>query len=420
MNVSPCDIEILQRLGEQYAKEALQPMHAERMELWRKLNDLESVRPMVWLYEIPWHEMNVDDELTLRCEDAYCREIERELRRELYRCEHIPGDMVMPPHIACRKVWGYKGPRFGIDIEEEILPGDPTSDVVAHKYISQISEPGDLEKIKTPKVYYDAELTKTRHEFLRDVFDGILPVVVAGVSSYGLLCPADNVFMWWGLQQAMMDLILKPDMMKEAIRRTARAYMSELDQIEELGLLDWKNTMIKTGSGGYCYCKELPGEGYDPRHVTPSDMWGGAAAQIFAEISPEMHWEFVLQYELPLLKRFGMTYYGCCEPLHNKIDMLRKIPNLRKISISPRADAQKAAKQIGRDYVISLKPNPAILAENRWRPEEARKVLRENLERTRGCNVEIIMKDISTVRYEPRRLWEWVDIAGDLAKEFAP
>ena len=29
------------------------------------------------------------------------------------------------------------------------------------------------------------------------------------------------------------------------------------------------------------------------------------------------------------------------------------------------------------------------------------------LEQARGCHVELIMKDISTVRYQPQRLWEW-------------
>jgi hypothetical protein len=28
-----------------------------------------------------------------------------------------------------------------------------------------------------------------------------------------------------------------------------------------------------------------------------------------------------------------------------------------------------------------------------------------------GCPVEFILKDISTVRYEPQRLWEWADLA---------
>jgi len=36
-----------------------------------------------------------------------------------------------------------------------------------------------------------------------------------------------------------------------------------------------------------------------------------------------------------------------------------------------------------------------------------------------GCPVELILKDISTVRYEPQRLWEWEDIARRVVEETA-
>ena len=42
---------------------------------------------------------------------------------------------------------------------------------------------------------------------------------------------------------------------------------------------------------------------------------------------------------------------------------------------------------------------------------QARKEIREFLDLTGGrCHVEMIMKDISTVKYEPQRLWEWETI----------
>ena len=55
-------------------------------------------------------------------------------------------------------------------------------------------------------------------------------------------------------------------------------------------------------------------------------------------------------------------YYGCCEPLDRKIDIVRKLPNLRKISITPWADVKRAAEQMGSDFVMARKPNPAMVA----------------------------------------------------------
>jgi hypothetical protein len=79
---------------------------------------------------------------------------------------------------------------------------------------------------------------------------------------------------------------------------------------------------------------------------------------------------------------------------------------------------EKMAEELSGDYVFSLKPSPAILATDTWEPEAVRKDLDETLKAVlrHGCNVEIIMKDISTVRYQPSRLWQWAEIASEVAE----
>ena len=115
-----------------------------------------------------------------------------------------------------------------------------------------------------------------------------------------------------------------------------------------------------------------------------------------------------------------MTYYGCCEPLDRKIDVLHRIPNLRKISASYWNTTERLVDKVGGDYILSHKPTPAIFAREHWDPEGARQELRAFLAKTAGrCHVELIMKDISTVRYGPKKLWEWAQIAMEVAEEFA-
>ncbi|NLX07822.1 MAG: hypothetical protein GXY33_22000 [Phycisphaerae bacterium] len=417
MKVRAQDVDVVRRLGEEYAAAASLGVHAERAELWRRLNDLAPVRPLVWINEIPWNELNVNDELTVRCEDDFCRGIESALRMVLYQWRHFPGDMILQPFFACGKIWSSTG--FGLSANVEYLDQDETTNIRAMRFTPAIVEAKDVEKIQTPRVTYDAAATEANHQRMCELLGDILPVRTTGMPTYWS-CPADNVFMWFGLEQAMMDLVMRPEMVHEAMRRTVEGYLAELDQMEALGLLECNNGPYRIGSGGFGHTGGLPQPAGDGRPARAIESWGCSAAQIFSDISPRMHWEFVLQYEQRWLARWGMTYYGCCEPLHRKMEILRRVPNLRKVSCSPQADAEMTARQIGRDYVLSLKPNPAILAENRWRPDQARRELRENLERTRGCNVEIILKDISTVRHKPERLWEWAAIASELAEEFAP
>jgi hypothetical protein len=84
-----------------------------------------------------------------------------------------------------------------------------------------------------------------------------------------------------------------------------------------------------------------------------------------------------------------------------------------------RIKLNRAVQNVADKYVFSYKPNPAVFAGDNWHPEEARRELTTVLERARGCHVEIIMKDISTVRYQPQRLWEWAAIAVDVAQRYA-
>ena len=218
--------------------------------------------------------------------------------------------------------------------------------------------------------------------------------------------------------QAPLSLKTRPAFIHKLMERLVDAWLFRLEQYEKLNLLSLNNGPNRVGSGGYGYTDELPKTDFDGIHIRTVDIWGSCAAQIFAAVSPQMHEEFALQHEKRWLERFGLTYYGCCEPLHKKIHILKNIPNLRKISISPWADKKEAVQNIGDQYVISLKPSPALFAADNWDPEEARKQLYTDLEKTKGCVVEIIMKDISTCCNQPNRLWEWANIAREVTEEF--
>ena len=215
----------------------------------------------------------------------------------------------------------------------------------------------------------------------------------------------------------MLDMIERPDFVHAAVERMVDAWMTELDQFVALNGLALDCNNMRIGSGGYGYTKALPGARFDPARVQPRNMWGCSNVQIFSEVSPEMHWEFALKHDLRWLERWGLTYYGCCEPLDGKIEILRRIPNLRKVSASPWCRTERLVEKIGAHYVVSRKPSPAILAEDEWHPERARADLRDFLDRAKGrCHVELIMKDISTVRYHPQRLWDWARIAMEEAE----
>lgn len=418
MSVSRHDQDILRKLAERKAEIAARPIQKQRREMWTRLNRLEKVKPMVWLNEVPWHEMNVGGELTLQLQtsDQFLRDIEWGLRSELYQWEHMPGDMIVEPEIDSPPA--IKNTGFGIKEDVEAIKQDQNSGIISRHFKIQIQDEKDIEKIKDPVITHDPKLSEEKYRILNGIFDGVIPVRKTGLRGFWF-APWDELIRWIGVEEALTDMALRPDYIHAVISRLVEAYLKMLDQYEQLGLLALNNNNTRIGSGAYGYTDQLPQKGFNAAMIKTNDLWGCATAQIFSDVSPEMHWEFALQYEMRWLNRFGLNYYGCCEPLHNKLEILKRVPRLRKISVSTWMDVKRAVKEAGGKYVFSLKPNPAYLAEDAWRPDLARKELETKLDIMRGCPVEIIMKDISTLRYEPKRLWDWAKIAMDTAEKYA-
>jgi hypothetical protein len=127
--------------------------------------------------------------------------------------------------------------------------------------------------------------------------------------------------------------------------------------------------------------------------------------------------EFVFSYQVRLLERFGLNCYGCCEPLDTRWDVVKEIPGLRRVSVAPWSDLADMAEKLGDRYIYAMKPNPADLAMPTFDEERIRAELREALQITRDCRVEVIMKDNHTIGNDPSRAARWVKIAREEAEQ---
>ncbi|MDD4891461.1 MAG: hypothetical protein PHU85_16195, partial [Phycisphaerae bacterium] len=226
--ISAKDKEIIHRLAAAQAEIAALPVQEQKRSLWRKLNALRPARPMVTIDQVCWNEMNVDDELTLRCEDRECRGYEQELRRRLYQWRHFPVDMVVEPFIRVPKAVRNSG--FGMAVQENVAITDPTNSVRGHGYTNQFQTDADLDKVKTPVIEHNAAETARRIEVANELFAGTLPVLEYGIEPY--LSVWDPLSTWMSVEGALYGLIDRPDFMRELVGRIVAGYMSMLDQLE--------------------------------------------------------------------------------------------------------------------------------------------------------------------------------------------
>jgi hypothetical protein len=404
------DLAVVRDLAARVAEIAALPVQEENRGLWRKLNGLKPDRPMVMIDQICWNEMNIGDELTLRCADPEFRSYEEQLRRTLYRWKHLPVDMVVEPFVRVPKAIRNSG--FGIAVQEAIAITDPTNSVVGHKFVNQFRCEEDLEKIRMPQISHDAAETARRLAVAHELFDGLLDVRPWGAEPY--LSMWDPISTWMGVENALYALADTPEFMHRLVGRVTDGYLCALDQLEEQGLLCQPQSLIHcTGA----YTDELPAPGYSPDKPRTKDLWMYGLAQMFSTVSPRMFKEFEVDYASRICARFGLVYYGCCDPLDGKMNEVRMIPRVRKISMSPWVNEERGAAEIGRDFVYSRKPSPALLATDTFDPAHVRADLTatRNTCRKHGCPLEFILKDISTVRYEPQRLFQWSRIAMEVA-----
>jgi len=400
------DKEILRGLAAHVAEIAALPVQAEKRVLWRKLNARTPARPMVMIDQVCWNEMNINDELTLHCTGHECRDYEWWLRSTLFQWRHFRVDMVVEPFMRVGKAVRNTG--FGIGVKEDIAVTDPSSGVVGHKYANQFETEDDLARIQMPQISHDEAETERRMAVAHDLFDGLLEVRPWGVDPY--LSLWDPISTWMSVEDALYALVDRPDYMHRLVGRVTDGYLHMLDQLEDQGLLCGPQSIIHcTGA----YTDDLPAPGYTPAKPRTKDLWMFGLAQMFSTVSPAMFKEFEVDYASRICARFGLVYYGCCDPLDLKMKEVRMLPNVRKVSMSPWANEERGAEAIGGDFVYSRKPNPAHVAMEGFDPE----LVRKDLTATRkvcekhGCPLEMILKDISTVRYKPQRLFDWARIA---------
>lgn len=403
------DVAVIRKLANIYVEMAESDENKRHILMHRAVNDLKGERPIVLISEIPWHEMNLNGELTLQCEDERLRCLEFYFRTEIYKWRHMRADMVLTPYLPVRKIIRTTG--IGVSRLEK----EHEESAQSHTYVDQLQNEEELDKLHLETITYDEAATKEGFAFIAGILGDILPVKITGEpTGYGLGCKTmDDIVNFRGLDSFFYDLIERPAFMHKLIGKMTDIFLDKIRQYNELGLFDGDAYSLH---GTAALTNDLHP---DMSHVTSHGVWGRGLAQIFASVSPAMHAEFDTQYMIKAMEPFGLVYYGCCEPLDKKIDLLEKIPRLRKISITPWADIDNAAAIMGKRYVVAAKPNPSQLAVSTLDEDAVRKELHRIVQvcRRNGCSCDIALKDITTVCHKPENLFRWQEIAMEVVQE---
>ena len=390
---------IIRDLAKRYMELATSEKQQKANRRMKDTNDLKIVRPPVLLDEIPWHELACE-ELTPLCEDGRARHAEMILRRALYQKKYFKADLIMPAEWVVRM--SYSMNPLGLSADETRAHGKGIG------YADVMADESCLERINPPVLKAHPENDEASMAYFTDLFGDTMPVRLAGVD-YLYSAFWDILARLRGVEPIYEDMYDRPEYLHVIMEKMVARTTAQLDFIEANLHVDPHIQNL------HCTPAAVSGLAEDGLKAT----WYRGMSQCFSSISPTMFKEFELDYILPLASRFGYTYYGCCEPLDDRIHLLKAIPNLRKIGVSPWADPERCAEQIRGDFVMSRKPNPSHVA-HATDPALIRRETEESVKAALqyGCPMDYVLKDITTVSGNPQNLIAWAQTVSDVMDEY--
>ena len=373
------------------------------------MNNMQAKRPLVYT-NIHLLGPDVDPHLPeQRVKDEQLRPVERYFQKILWIAE-LNDDRYFDPWFTVRAqmleqpegLWGIAPHR----VEDKASRG--------YRELPVVTRIEELDALKaTEHRVIDPNPPLAR--MCEDIFGDILPVHRNRVSIYhiwnGVMGPAAGAL--FGLEELLMALYTEPEMVHRFMSFASDAIIRNFKQCEAAG--DWS-------TADYWYyntpphCKQLPDPDPGNYGAKLKELVGFGHGQEFESVSPAMFEEFLLDYQRPIFELFGRVSYGCCDTLDHKLDALAKISNLTKITCGPLADPRRYPDTFGKRAVISWRPMPSLMASDSFDEQAQRRQLREGFDILRGCQVEVHLHDLMTVRGDAQRIVKWVRIAREEAE----
>ncbi|MCC7354043.1 MAG: hypothetical protein IT330_09820 [Anaerolineae bacterium] len=405
--ISAEDRAVLRRLASQVAELAARPIEQEKRGLWYQHNALGPTRPVIFCDpENGWNEIIRPEDLA--CQGELARQWEMTLRKEVHWSTEMRDDRVIEPyfnvpHVYTESDWGMHETKIG------------GQDGGAYRWDPPLKDyRRDFSRLHFPQIVVDDAAT-TRIVNLAEETLGDLLTVRLKTAWWWTLGMTWTLINLRGMTQVMYDMTDHPQELHRLMSFLRDGHMAKLDFLQKNGLLSLNNDGTYVGSGGFGWSRERPRRDF-PGQVRTCDMWGFAESQETVIVSPQMFAEFIFPYQVPIMARFGLNCYGCCEPLDKRWHIVEQMPYLRRVSMSPWTNIPAMAERIGARFIFSMKPSPMDLSGDSFDEEKIRANLRAALRATRDCRVEVIMKDNHTIHNDPRRVVRWVQIAREEAE----
>lgn len=394
----------LKELAKKYYEYSQLPVMEERIKLWYDHNALKGERPPVVM------ELGFQKEIMpeMECKSEAAQKIEYQLQTAIVNHELIDDDKVITPDFGVP--WNISLKEFNIDID---VHRDKESGGFAIQHpITDLKK--QFHEIQDHSFSVDKESSYDWKNFVEEQIGDILEVKFENNSLVWNMGLTSKIIRLMGMEAMFIAMYDCPDELNQLMEHIERNQMNYMKWQEKEDILTLNNGNHYAGAGSRGFTNDLPtAECKKTGHVTTKDIWLNMNSQETVGVDPAMFGELFFPYYKSIAKSMGMVYYGCCEPVHDIWDdYISKIPNLKKVSISPWCNEEiMGQKLIDSGVIYSRKPSPNFLAVGEFNEELFATHIKHTLECSKECSTEIIFRDIMTICKDKSRPGNAIQIA---------
>jgi hypothetical protein len=413
-SISNSERKILRDLAKKQLEYSMLPIMKERENLWYQHNDLKGTLPMIH-FESGTCEKDLMP--SLQCESETGRNIELYLQKNILNYEMIGDDRVIPSWFTI--YWNVHMQPFNLKTETKHIKDSSGRDL-GHQFLHPIKDlHDDMQLLKPSPRIVDVKGTLELKAFLEDVFGDLLPVKIQSYSpDIGL---SQKIVRLMGMENMIYSMVDYPDDFHTMMDKLTKDYIDFYKWQEKEGLLLPNNGNQGVCQGTFGFTNDLPKKRCDENQSTTTmDMWGYMDSQETLDLSPEMFGEFFFQYYYEASKLFGLLNYGCCEPVHTFWEnYISKLPNLRKVSISPWCNEEFMGQALmGTNVIYHRKPSPNFVGVGKDLDEEAfRAHILKTIKCAKGCKLEFSFRDVYTLEGNAKKPQRAVQIVRELLED---
>ncbi len=402
MSISAKDRQILRDLAARQMALANSPRNLQLYQDWMEHGKGGVItRPLIRI-EIGTFEHQLLPAMQ-RCEGEEARAIERNLLRPIINFTQFEDDTLVPDYYAVGLHTRFVP--FGLPVRRQ------ETGSLGHHFIPYLHDLEQDEHLLGPSQYaINPESTLAQEEQMQELLGDILPV--RRITNAFYCTPMQDIVHIMNMDDLYIAMMDDEERFRNMLNRLADDYLAFFHLQEKEGLVRSHARMQHLCQGTYCFTDELQD---DIAGARLSDCWLFMDSQETSGVSPAMYRDLVFPAYAKVMSHFGLVSYGCCEASHPIWDdCLSKVPNLRKVSISPWCDEAFMGERLQGTGITFLRKPPATLLGMDTPNLDEEAVLdcfRQTARAARGCKLEIAQRDVYMVGGSAQKVRRYVQLA---------